>query len=63
MMSLRSSHNSLANKDGVTIEEQVKYSEVFKDSITFDYKLDDKAAKAKIVKGAKKNVYFYNPSF
>ena len=54
MMSLRSSNHPLSNKDGVTIEDQVKHSDVFKDSITFDYKLNDKAAKAKIVKGAKR---------
>ena len=54
MMSLRSSNNPLANKNGVTIEDLVNDSDVFKDSITFDYKLNDKAAKAKIVKGAKR---------
>ena len=53
-MSKRSSQSPLANKDDVTIEDQVKGSELFQDTITFDYKLNDKAAKSKIVKGAKR---------
>ena len=49
MMSLRRYQHPL-----VTIEEQVKASEIYKDSIKFDYKLNDKAAKSKLVKGAKR---------
>ena len=41
----------------VTIEDQVKSSEIFKQSITFDYKLNDKAAKSKLVKGAKREAF------
>ena len=47
--------NSAVNKDIVTIEDQVQFSSIYKDSQTFDYKLNDKAAKSKLVKGAKRD--------
>ena len=48
MISIRTSTGS------VSIEEQVKYSERFNNVMKFDYKLNDKTAKSKIVKGAKR---------
>ena len=44
----------IRNSHQVTIEEQVRGSELFNNSITFDYMLNDKAAKSKILKGAKR---------
>ena len=44
----------------VTIEEHVKSSEVLKNadsSITFDYQLNDKASKSKILKAAKRTPF------
>ena len=37
-----------------TIDDQVKASVYHNDSVTFDYELNDKAAKAKLVKGSKR---------
>ena len=37
-----------------TIDDQVKASAYHNDSVTFDYEINDKAAKAKLVKGAKR---------
>ena len=45
---------SSVSKEVVTIDDQVKASKYLDDSITFDYKLNDKAAKAKLVKSAKR---------
>ena len=56
-MSMRRSLNFLENKDIVTLEDQVKCSEFYYDSMIFDYKLNDKAAKSKLVKGAKRAVF------
>ena len=49
--------NSGVNKVIFTIEDQVQFSGIYKDSQTFDYKLNDKAAKSKLVKGAKRNAF------
>ena len=56
-MSVRRSLNSLANKDIVSIEDQVKCSTFYNDPVIFDYKLNDKAGKSKLLKGAKRNVF------
>ena len=56
-MSMRRSLNFLENKDIVSLEDQVKCSEFYYDSMIFDYKLNDKAAKSKLVKGAKRAVF------
>ena len=43
--------------DIVTIEDQIRGSGYHNDSITFNYELNDKAAKAKLVKGSKRNPF------
>ena len=48
-------HISMApHNDIMTIDDQVKNSVYHNDSVTFDYELNDKAAKAKLVKGSKR---------
>ena len=42
------------NSDIDTIEDQVKGSVYHNDSVTFNYQLNDKASKAKLVKGSKR---------
>ena len=42
------------NNEFVTIDDQIKGSDYHNDSVTFDYELNDKAAKAKLVKGSKR---------
>ena len=54
-MNVQRISNSGVNKVIVTIEDQVQFSGIYKDSQTFDYKLNDKAAKSKLVKGAKRD--------
>ena len=46
--------NMSSDKDTVSIREQVKNSVYKNDSITFNYELNDKAAKNKMVKGSKR---------
>ena len=41
-------------KDIITIDDQVKGSEYHNDSVTFDYELNSKSAKAKLLKGSKR---------
>ena len=55
-MMTRKSKNLPVSKDVdiVTIEDQVHCSGSMNNSIIFDYQLDEKAAKAKLVKCAKK---------
>ena len=50
MMTLRRSRIVPLIKDVVTIEEQVHCSESMNNSIEFDYDLNEKAAKAKLVR-------------
>ena len=45
------------NKEFVTIDDQIKGSDYHNDSVTFDYELNDKAAKAKLVKGSKRTPF------
>ena len=53
-MSIKQTLNYLENKDVVSIEDQVECSGFYNAGIVFDYKLNDKAAKSKLVKGAKR---------
>ena len=49
--------NAPVNKEAVTLEEHVRGSDIYKESssfITFDYELNEKAAKSKLLKGAKR---------
>ena len=55
-MSLRRSLKNLGTKEIVTSEEQVKYS-MYAGTHTFDYELNDKAAKSKLLKGAKRDTF------
>ena len=40
--------------DVLTIDDQIRGSEYHNDSVTFNYELNDKSAKAKLVKGSKR---------
>ena len=49
--------NAPVNKEIVTMDEHIRSSDIFKESrsvITFDYELNDKALKAKLLKAAKR---------
>ena len=57
-MNMKKALNASCSEEIVTIEEYVKSSEVLKKSnrsIVFDYQLNDKASKAKLLKAAKQN--------
>ena len=56
-MPLRNPIGPPVDKDIVTIEDQIRGSDYHNDSVTFDYELNDKAAKAKLVKGSKRNPF------
>ena len=57
-MTSRKALNATCNDDVITIEEYVKNSEVSKNmnsTINFDYQLNDKASKSKLLKAAKRS--------
>ena len=57
-MNMKKALNASCSEEIVTIEEYVKSSEVLKKSnrsIVFDYQLNDKASKKKLLKAAKQN--------
>ena len=57
-MTSRKALNATCNDDIITIEEYVKNSEVSKNmnsTINFDYQLNDKASKSKLLKAAKRS--------
>ena len=56
-MNMTKALNAPINQEVVTVDEHVRQSEVFRNqstSRTFDYELNDKAAKAKLLKATKR---------
>ena len=57
-MNVKKALNAPIGEEIITIEEHVKSSEVFKNmnaSLNFDYQLNDKPSKSKLLKAAKRS--------